>query len=421
MSKEALQATAKQGDHCELQESVRGRKYRMPGGLTAQVEKNIPQEVLIMQISFTPYSHSSLLRGLALLTVLALLLCCAGAALAQESSDALPSLKEAYADKFDFGAAASGFYFSNPRLRSLMAEQFSILTPENELKPQFVLDVAKSRQLAAEDETAVAISLTNARPLLDFAKENGLRVHGHVLVWHSQTPDAFFHEGYNTAASFVTREVMLARLENYIRQVMEQLEKDYPGIVVSWDVVNEAIDDGSKWLRNSNWYKVVGEDFVARAFELARRYAPEGTLLYYNDYNTPDTGKLKGIVRLLESLIPEGNIDGYGFQMHYKSGDPSMEKILNAVKTIEALGLKLRVSELDIGIVSNGPAALASQAEKYARIMKLLLAHAEHVEAVQVWGISDSQSWRGSEYPLLFDKDLNPKPAFYAVLDPNSI
>ena len=338
-----------------------------------------------------------------------------------EAVENLPSLKDAYAGKFDFGAAGPGYAFSNAKLKSLMAEQFSILTPENELKPDSVLDVVKSRQLAATDDTAVAVHFTAAKPLLDFAKENGLKVHGHVLVWHSQTPAAFFHEGYNESAPFVSREVMLARLENYIRLIMETLNQDYPGVVVSWDVVNEAIDDGTSWLRSTSpWTKVVGEDFVARAFEYARKYAPEGTLLYYNDYNTPEYNKLKGIVRLLESLIPEGNIDGYGFQMHYKSGYPSMEKIANAVKTIEALGMKLRVSELDIGIVSNGEAAYNSQAEKYARIMKLLLAHSENVEAVQVWGISDNMSWRGSEYPLLFDKDLNPKPAFYAVLDPNT-
>ena len=372
------------------------------------------------------FPQSLLSKRLIALALLPLFLFCAsiaaGEALGAEAAAPLSSLKEAYAGKFDFGVAAPAFAFGNSGLKDLMKEQFSILTPENELKPDSVLDVTKSRQLAKEDDTAVAVHFTAAKPLLDFAKENGLKVHGHVLVWHSQTPAAFFHEGYDEKAPFVSREVMLARLENYIRLVMEGLNQDYPGIVVSWDVVNEAIDDGTNWLRSSSpWTKVVGEDFVARAFEYARKYAPEGTLLYYNDYNTPESGKLKGIVRLLESLIPEGNIDGYGFQMHYKAGYPPMEKISNAIKTIEALGLRLRVSELDIGVTAADEASFQSQAEKYSRIMKQLLAHSDSVEAVQVWGISDNMSWRGSEYPLLFDRDLNPKPAFFAVLDPNSI
>ena len=114
-----------------------------------------------------------------------------------------------------------------------------------------------------------------------------------MLVWHSQTPEAFFHEGYDTTKPLVSREVMLGRLENYIRAVLTETEEKYPGVIVSWDVVNEAIDDGTNWLRaGSNWVKVIGEDFVSKAFEFARKYAAEGVLLYYNDYNTAYPGKL---------------------------------------------------------------------------------------------------------------------------------
>ena len=332
----------------------------------------------------------------------------------------MPSLRVAYDGKFDFGAAVPRFAFSNQELKALILKQFSILTPENELKPDSVLDVNTSLKLVQEtgDETQVAVQFGAARPLLSFALENGLRVHGHVLVWHSQTPEAFFHEGYNTAKPLVSREIMLGRLENYIREVLTQTEAQYPGVIVSWDVVNEAIDDGTNWLRKTSpWYKTIGEDFVVRAFEYARKYAAEGVLLYYNDYNTPYPGKLAGITKLLNQLIPEGNIDGYGFQMHYSNAEPSMGLISAAVDRIAGLGLKLRVSELDIGAGKMTETALMKQKERFKEIMKLMLQYTDATEAVQVWGLTDNMSWRTGQYPLLFDSSLNPKPAFYGVLE----
>ena len=333
-----------------------------------------------------------------------------------------PSLKEIYAGRFDFGAAAPQHAFSDPRLTSMITDQFSILTPENELKPNYVVDWTKSRQLAEEtgDETSVAVRFSAARPLLDFAKNNGLKVHGHVLVWHIETKEDFFHEGYDCSKPWLSRETMLGRLENYIREVMLYLDEHYPGVVVSWDVVNEAIDDGTKGLRKSNWYNIIGEDYVERAFEYARKHAPEGTLLYYNDYNTAYPGKLKGILTLLEKLIAEGNIDGYGFQMHHRVLEPGMTMLSNAVKTIAALNLKLRVSELDVGISSYTEEALEKQAVKYAAVMRLMLQYSDQTEAVEVWGLTDNMSYRSYEYPLLFDSSCMPKPAYWAVADPEN-
>ena len=350
-----------------------------------------------------------------ILLVILLAFSCLISALADET---VPSIKEAYAGKFDFGAAVPQSALSDGRLTKLILKHFSILTPENELKPDVVLDISRCREQAKEDETAVAVHFGSARPLLDFAKENGSKVHGHVLVWHSQTPKAFFHEGYDTANPMVSREVMLARMENYIREVMTWTNDRYPGVIVSWDVVNEAIDDQSKWLRkSSNWYKTIGEDYVARAFEYARKYAPEGTLLYYNDYNTANGGKLSGITRLLEQLIPEGNIDGYGFQMHHNLLDPGISLITKAVDSIAALGLRLRVSELDIGVKNPTERDLQKQKERYKAIMQLMLRYSDQTEAVQVWGLTDNMSWRTGENPLLFDKSRNPKPAFYGVIE----
>lgn len=330
----------------------------------------------------------------------------------------IPSLKEAYAGKFDFGAAAPQNAFMNPKLMVLMRDQFSILTPENELKPDSVLDVSRSRKLAEEDETAVAVRFDAAKPLLNFAQKNGIKVHGHVLVWHSQTPEVFFHEGYDSKKPLVSREVMLGRLENYIREVLTQTEEMYPGVIVSWDVVNEAIDDGTNWIRKgSKWTQVIGEDFVNYAFEYARKYAAEGVLLYYNDYNSAYAGKLAGIIKMIKPLIEAGTIDGYGFQMHHTTGQPSNEQITKAVEKIAALGIKMRVSEMDIGITKYTETSLKAQADKYRAMMELMLRFADQTEAVQVWGLTDNMSWRSQSYPLLFDRSLNPKPAFYAVLE----
>lgn len=340
-----------------------------------------------------------------------------------EAVDNMPSLKEIYAGRFDFGSAVPQSIFTNPKWMKLARDQFSILTAENEMKPDSVLDIAASIRLMKEtgDETAVAVHFDAAKNLLRFAQQNGIKVHGHVLFWHSQTPEAFFHESYDSKKPYVTREVMLGRMENYVKGVMTYLEENYPGVVVSWDVLNEAIDDGTAWLRNSNWRKVIGDDFPNRAFEYARRYAPEGTLLYYNDYNTAMAGKLKGIVRLLNTLIPDGNIDGYGFQMHHKVGSPTLQQIRTSVDTIAALGLRLRVSELDVGVSNNNETSFKNQAKFYASLMKILNIYSEQVEAVQVWGLTDSMSWRRKEFPLLFDSQGNPKPAFWAVADPESV
>lgn len=339
-----------------------------------------------------------------------------------EEAENVPGLKDIYADKFDFGSAAPQMVFRDPKWLNLMKEQFSILTPENEMKPDAVLDLNGSIKLLKEtgDETAVAVHFDAAKALLNFAKNNGIKVHGHVLVWHSQTPEAFFHEGYDSKKKLVSREVMLGRMENYIKGVFEYLDENYPGVVVSWDVLNEAIDDGSNWLRNSNWRKIIGDDYPNYAYAYARKYAPADVKLYYNDYNTALPAKLKGIVRLLNTLIPEGNIDGYGFQMHHNVSFPSIQQIKTAVETIAALNLRLRVSELDVTVSNNSEASFKKQAQYYADVMKILIAHADQFEAVQVWGLTDMMSWRGSQFPLLFDGKGNPKPAFWAVADPEN-
>lgn len=331
----------------------------------------------------------------------------------------LPSLKEHYKDHFLFGGAMAGTELQEPGRQVFCRDQYAILTLGNELKPDSVFDKEASRTLVREtgDETAVAVHLTAAKPFLDYCSKYGIAVHGHTLLWHNQTPADFFHIGYDCANELAGREIMLGRMENYIREVMEITEQNYPGLIVSWDVVNEAIDDGTGKPRTQVlWYKTVGPDYISQAFAFARKYARPDVLLCYNDYSTPYSPKLSGIVELLTQLVAEGNIDCYGFQAHYESGQPGIGMIELAIQKISGLGLKLRVSEMDIKIRSTTPAALQAQAVRYKELMDLFVRYDRYFVAVQIWGTTDDTSWLASDHPLPFSHEGKPKPAFWAMV-----
>ena len=337
----------------------------------------------------------------------------------------IPSLKEVYAPYFDFGTAVGGSEVLDADRMDFYASQFSIFTPGNEMKPDALINIAGCKSLVRKtgDETQVSVRFDSCKPLLDWAQENGVKIHGHTLVWHSQTPDQFFHEGYNSTSPLVSREVMLARLENYIKQVLTWTEENYPGVIVSWDVVNEAAADSGRKLRDSLWTQVVGQDFINRAFEYARKYAAPHVKLYYNDYNSEMTMKALVTRDIVDSLIEDGTIDGYGFQSHYTAGSTNLFYVEIAMKEMAKRTLKdgtpirLRVSELDVGIPSNTDGNWQTQARFYNQLLELYVQFADQMEAVHTWGSVDNLSWRADEYPLLFDGMSQPKPAFYAIVD----
>ena len=352
-----------------------------------------------------------------LLTIglLVALLCSFAAA---EEITSYPSLKEFYAPYFAFGSALSSREASDTDRQAFYAAQYAIITPENELKPENVIDEYNSSKAAKKDQGSVALHFNSVKPILEFAKANGLQVNGHVLFWHQQTPDTFFREDYSRSKPYVSREIMLQRMENYVRLVMEYLDTNYPGIVVSFDVVNEAIDDSTGKLRESNYTTVVGEDWVAQAFRFARKYAPEGMLLVYNDYSVPYQPKLMGILDLLDSLIEENLVDVCGMQCHYQLTTPTTAQFKSAVASIVQRGLKIRVTELDILVDDSTEASFTKQAKRYEDLIKVMLQYSDSVVAVQTWGTFDSKSWKSSNYPLLFNGDGSAKPAFYALTDP---
>ncbi len=344
----------------------------------------------------------------------------------------IPSLKEVYADSFVMGMAVTASEMYNaPRLKFLTS-QFASLTPGNELKPDSVFDFAQSRKRAAAgDQTHPAVHLDAVRPILNYARDNGLLVHGHVLVWHQQTPRALFAVDYNPNGKLVDRDTMLARLENYIAAVFEAVEAEYPGLIRSWDVVNEAALDSdrgalrpAKTLDNANgsyWVDTIGNDYILQAFRFARKYAPEGTELVYNDYNIPFSFKLPGIITIVSQLQKEGLIDTVGFQGHYSISSPTAKEIDEAIATFVSMGLKIRVSELDITCASDKPADQMIQAKRYLELMEIFLKYSDSIDAVTMWGTTDDLSWRSTQYPLVFDGDGQPKYAFWILTDPSQL
>ena len=271
--------------------------------------------------------------------------------------------------------------------------------------------------------------------MMDFAEANKLEVVGHTLVWKNATPSWFFVDANGNK---VSREVLIERLKKHIRTVVGR----YKGRVKYWDVVNEALnDDGS--LRESNWLKIIGEDYIEIAFEMAAKAAPNAKL-YYNDYSLTEPKKRRGAVRLIRSLQAKGvKIDGIGFQGHYGLTWPRLNELEDSIKAFAKLGIDIFVSELDVSVLPRGsenqlgadislnieiedklnpyprrlpPVIEAKLARRYHEIFAVLNKHRDSISRVSVWGLSDENSWLNdwpvkerTDYPLLFDRQMKKK------------
>lgn len=344
----------------------------------------------------------------------------------------IPSLCEAYSDYFKIGCASTSTELQTNATKDLIKKHYNSLTLGNELKPDSTLNQKLSQAYAQStgNDTNPQISLANAATLLEFAQENNIPVRGHVLVWHSQTPDWFFKENFDSDGAWVSEEKMLKRLENYIKNIMTAIEVQYPDLnVYAWDVVNEAVKDsgGMRDAGSNNevngqsaWMKVFGdESFIDAAFEYARKYAPEGCKLFYNDYNEYAEVKRDDIYEICKRLADKGLIDGVGMQSHIKMSYPSVELYEAAIRKYASLGLEVQITELDIDQKSNSEESQLELAQRYKEVFSLyksLKDEGVNITAVVLWGITDNTSWIGG-YPLLFDKNYTAKSAFYAVLD----
>ena len=329
-----------------------------------------------------------------------------------------PSLKEAYGDMFRIGVAISPTIVEKTEYSQLVKAQFNSVTLENDMKPEAIFDHNKTVADKEKYMECPALRFNGLKEELDFAKDNGMTVRGHTLVWHSQTPDWIFYKDYVVGGELADRELMLKRMENYIRSVMEWTEENYPGLVSAWDVVNEAAaDEGG--MRKSLWYQTIGEDYISKAFEFARKYAPENVKLFYNDYNSYLPGKQKVILEFLRPVAEAGNIDGVGMQTHINT-DISQPLYMAALKKYcSELGVEIHVTELDIGTNKAGDYEKV-QGDYYKGFMERLIKLKDEgvpITSVTLWGLTDSLSWKASDKPLVFNDDLSRKPAFDGMIE----
>ena len=320
----------------------------------------------------------------------------------------MQTLKQAYQDYFQLGNIYTPKEAKSPK-GSAIAEHFHIITPENIMKPALMQPKKGEYLFQLADD------------MFTYAKENNLTVAGHTLVWHQQSLNWLEDHAK-------TREEAI----QYMRAHMEQVITRYAGQIAAWDVVNEAIKDDirsdtSDWrahLRDSKWLRLIGPDYIQIAFEMAHEIDPSATL-YYNDYNLNYTNKAEVTYHMVRELRAAGvPIHGIGMQGHYHTNTP-LETVENSLNLFAQIpGIKISFTELDITVTgSEGKSALTDaqnrlQAQKYAQLFQLFKANASLIERITFWGYDDASSWRSDRFPNLWNADLTPKPAFYAVLNP---
>jgi GH35 family endo-1,4-beta-xylanase/enterochelin esterase-like enzyme len=325
-------------------------------------------------------------------------------------------LKDVYQDSFLVGMAGDlPARYSDNEL-ALAAVHFGAITPENCMKPERIHPTEDRWEFGQPDA------------LVDWAKKTGMTIHGHTLVWHAQTPNWFFAGNDSDA--------VMQRMKQHIQTVVGR----YKGQLQSWDVVNEAINDGgdaatgnTENLRNSKWMQALGPEYITLAFKYAREADPDA-VLYYNDYNIESGPKHQSSLVLLKRLLADGvPIDAVGIQGHWRSGRIPFDDIERAITDYASLGLTVSITELDVTIGGesggqfggrrNARSAtpsleeLNAQAADYARLFAIFKKHEKVIERVTFWGLTDRRTWRWGQHPLLFDANNRPKPAYASIIE----
>jgi len=290
------------------------------------------------------------------------------------------------------------------------------------MKPYYLFNKEKSQQTG---QLVVEFN-SDMITMLDWAKTNGMAVRGHTLVWYSQTPDWIFYKDFDTQKGLVGREEMLARMDSYMQQVFDGLrEREYIDLFYAYDVVNEAwMEDGS--MRDNKWKQIIGDDYLWQAFHTANKYAPESIDLYYNDYN--EQFKTQTLVDFVETLKDdEGNylIDGVGFQAHLYTSDDLVD-YFNTVDAIADLGVKVQLTELDVCLGAYQKPLIAVEENTRAQgvfmyeLINGLLERVDNgtlkMDAITFWGFADNLSWRKEYSPMLYNKKLVPKYAYFGAM-----
>jgi endo-1,4-beta-xylanase len=374
----------------------------------------------------SPFKLPQVLRDLLRVSALAPFACLAVVSPlhAQEQS-----LKQAASMVFPIGVGISDKIAEQPESWDLLNRHFSIVTPENCMKPDPVQREPGKFNFDLPDQ------------FVEFAVKNNLKVVGHCLVWakDDRTPPWFFKDGDKVAS----RELLLDRMRTHVTTEVAR----YKGKIAQWDVVNEAIDDGAGYLRSSGWTTACGEEFIAEAFRAAHLADPDA-LLIYNDYNNEKPQKREKMLRLVGSLLASGvPVHAIGLQGHYEIDQVPLAEIEATIEAVKAIGLKVVVSELDIDVIPRGkwwaengkyreelakldpyaegcpPEILQRQAEQYAALFAIFRKHKDSILRISFWNLHDGQSWlnyfpwKRVNHPLLFDRQQQPKPAFQAVLN----
>ncbi len=351
----------------------------------------------------------------------------------------LTSLRAYFADDFKVGTALTPSDLGSKGFMKLVDKHLSgSVTVGNEMKPDYVLNLKATQKYMEEtgDDENPQVSFAQAAPVLEYAKKNNIPVRVHTLVWHSQTPEWFFKENYDPKGEYVSAEKMTKRMENYIKNFFTTLTELYPDVnFYACDVVNEAwLEDGtprkpghpdqSNGYGASDWVAVYGDNsFIDDAFTFARKYAPKGCKLYYNDYNEY-MDKKKQIVEMAVRLKEKGVIDGIGMQSHLDARQsmdaafPSVNMYEQAIKAYTETGLDVQITELDATVPENsGDQYFEHQAKYYKGIFDAICKYSDKISAVIFWGVTDDISWRASQLPLIFDNEYKAKPAFYSIID----
>jgi endo-1,4-beta-xylanase len=339
--------------------------------------------------------------------------CPSGAKPQLQSPEITKGLKDYYRNYFPMGVAVAPGNLSGDEAE-LILQQFNSLTPENAMK---------MGPIHPEENRYY---WNDADSIVNFAQRHGLKVRGHNLCWHNQTPRWLFKD---SAGKNVTKEILLQRLKDHITTVVNR----YKGKIYAWDVVNEAIaDDSAHLLRNSLWYQICGEDFIAKAFEYAHAADPNA-ILFYNDYNSEQPQKREKIFRLLKRLLDAKiPVHAVGLQGHWSINEPTEKELKETIEKFSSLGLKVQITELDISVYTSrndkstdGLTAEKEQKqlEQYKMVFDIFRKYKKSITGVTFWNVSDRHSWLDTypvagrkNYPLLFDKNLKPKKAFWEVV-----
>jgi endo-1,4-beta-xylanase len=348
------------------------------------------------------------------------------------SAMAQATLKDAFKEHFLIGSALNESQFTehNAAQAALIKAQFNTISPENVMKWALIHPEPERFDFGPADR------------YVGFGESNAMFIIGHTLIWHEQTPSWVFEDGQGGPAD---RDTLLARMSNHIHSVVGR----YKGRIQGWDVVNEALnEDGS--LRQTPWLKIIGEEYLVKAFEFAHAADPAAEL-YYNDYSLENAPKRNGAIQLVKKLQAGGaHITGLGTQTHAKMDWPTPQDVDETLTAFGKLGIKLMITELDIDVLpsrrdnraanvslrmganpasnpyTNGlPAEVEhALARRYAELFAVYIKHSKTISRVTLWGVTDGDSWlndwpiRGrTSYPLLFDRNAQPKEAFKAVIN----